>query len=155
MSEESTRNIAKNRKAFHRYQVEDSYESGIVLLGTEVKALRQGNVQIQEAYVEVKGSEAWLKNLYIGPYDFGNIHNHEPMRERKLLLHHRQIVKLSDQVARKGMTLIPLSLYFKRGLVKLSLGLCRGKSFGDKRQDLKEKQQAIEVQRAIRHHGRE
>ena len=127
--------IAKNKRARHEYEILDKWEAGIVLLGTEVKALREGRCNLGDAYGEIRGGEIWLVKMHIGPYEQGNRENHEPFRRRKLLLSRREIRKLTPRVEEKGLALIPLSLYFKKGLVKVELGLGRGKKLHDKRQD--------------------
>ncbi len=127
--------IARNRRAFHEYQILDSWEAGIVLVGTEVKALRGGRVNMGDSYAELKGGEVWLVKLHIGPYDMGNRENHEPFRRRKLLLTRREIRKIGPKLEEGGKTLVPLKIYFKRGLVKVEIGLARGKKLYDKRED--------------------
>jgi len=127
--------IAKNRRAFHEYEILDTWEAGIVLVGTEVKALRAGRVNLGDAYAEIKDGEAWLLKLHIGPYDMGNRENHDPFRRRKLLLTRREIRKLLPRVEEGGKTLVPLKVYFKHGLVKVEIALARGKKLYDKRED--------------------
>jgi SsrA-binding protein len=126
--------IAKNRRAFHEYEILDTWEAGIALVGTEVKALRDGRVNLGDAYAEIKDGEAWLAKLHIGPYDMGNRENHEPFRRRKLLLTRREIRKLLPRVEEGGKTLVPLKIYFKHGLVKVEIALARGKKLYDKRE---------------------
>lgn len=133
--------IAQNRKAFHDYFVDEKYEAGIALFGTEVKSLRAGQVNLKDSYCEVRDGELFANGVYISPYEQGNIFNREPMREKKLLMHRREIMKLHGLVARSGYTLIPLSLYFSGSHVKVELGLCRGKKLYDKR-DAEAKKQA-------------
>lgn len=142
--------IARNKRARHDYEILDTWECGLVLTGTEVKALRDGKAQITDAYGIVKDGEVWLLNAHIAPYERGNIWNHEPTRTRKLLLHQKEIRQLIGAVERKGLTLVALDLYFKHGRAKLKLGLARGKKLHDKRADLKERDDAREVQRALR-----
>lgn len=142
--------IARNKRARHDYEILDTWECGLVLTGTEVKALRDGKAQITDAYGIVKDGEVWLLNAHISPYERGNIWNHEPTRTRKLLLHQKEIRQLIGAVERKGLTLVALDLYFKHGRAKLKLGLARGKKLHDKRADLKERDDAREVQRALR-----
>jgi len=125
--------IAQNRKARHEYEIVDTYEAGIVLLGTEVKALRAGRANLGDAYGEVRKGEAWLVKMHIGPYEQANRENHEPFRRRKLLLNRREIRKLVPKIEERGLTLVPLKIYFKKGLVKVELGLGRGKKLHDKR----------------------
>ena len=142
--------IARNKRARHDYEILETWEAGLVLTGTEVKALRDGKAQITDAYGIVKDGEVWLLNAHIAPYDRGNIWNHEPTRTRKLLLHQKEIRQLIGAVERKGLTLVALDLYFKHGRAKLLLGLGRGKKLHDKRADLKERDDAREVERALR-----
>jgi len=142
--------IARNKRARHDYEILDTWECGLVLTGTEVKALRDGKAQITDAYGIVKDGEVWLLNAHIAPYERGNIWNHEPTRTRKLLLHQKEIRQLIGAVERKGLTLVALDLYFKHGRAKLKLGLARGKKLHDKRADLKERDDEREVQRALR-----
>jgi SsrA-binding protein len=133
--------IAKNRRARHEYHILDSWEAGLVLVGTEVKALRAGRVNLGDAYGEIRRGEAWIVKMHIGPYDAGNRMNHEPFRRRKLLLNRRELRRIRPRVEEQGLTLVPLKIYFKRGLVKLEIGLGRGKKLHDKR-EAKAKQDA-------------
>ena len=141
--------IAKNRKARHEYHNLDTWEAGLVLLGTEVKALRDGRVNLGDAYGELRGGELWLCKMHIGPYDQGNRENHEPFRRRKQLLTKREIRKLRPRLEEKGLTLVPLALYFKRGLVKVELGLGRGKKLHDKRDDKARKDVERRIARVV------
>ncbi len=125
--------IAKNRKAWHEFEILDTWEAGLVLLGTEVKALRNGRVSLGDSYGEIRKSEAWLLKMHIGPYEMGNRENHEPFRPRKMLLTKREIRKMRPKLEEQGLTLVPLKIYFKKGLVKLEIGLGRGKKVHDKR----------------------
>ncbi len=127
--------IADNRKARHDYFVIESYETGIELFGTEVKSLRAGNVNLKDSYCEIDGGELFALGVHISPYEQGNIFNKEPLRPKKLLMHKREIMKLTGLVSREGYTLVPLSLYFKGSHVKMCLGLCKGKKLYDKRDD--------------------
>lgn len=131
--------IAKNRKAFHEFLIIDQWEAGLVLLGTEVKALRNGRVSLGDSYGEIRQGEAWLMKMHIGPYEMGNRENHEPFRKRKMLLSKREIRKIRPKLEEQGLTLVPLKIYFKKGLVKIEIGLGRGKKIHDKR-DSKAKQ---------------
>lgn len=131
--------LAQNKKARHDYFIEDNIETGIVLCGTEVKSIRLGNVNLRDAYVSVKSNEAYIIGMHISPYEKGNIFNQDPIRERKLLLHKREIKKLGELVSQKGCTLIPLSLYLKNGLVKLDLAVAKGKKLYDKRESIKQR----------------
>lgn len=142
--------VCRNRKARHDYQIEETLEAGLELTGTEVKSLRQGKGSIQEAFAQVKGEEAWLVQFHIPPYTQGNRYNVDPVRPRKLLLHKREIGRLAGAVSRKGYTLVPLEVYFKRGWAKVRLGVARGKKLYDRREDLKRRTQDREVERAMR-----
>ncbi|WP_312698772.1 SsrA-binding protein SmpB [Sedimentibacter sp.] len=143
----NTKNIASNKKAYHDYFIEDKYEAGIVLVGTEVKSIRQGKVNLKDSYVNIKNGEAFVYNLHISPYEKGNIYNVDPMRVRKLLLNKREIRKLIGLVTLKGYSLIPLSLYLKNGLVKMEMAAARGKKNYDKRQDIAKKDAERRMQR--------
>ena len=134
--------LVRNRKALHAFHVLDTWEAGIALLGTEVKALRGGHGQLQDAYVDTAGGELWLKQANISPYEFGNLANHEPLRPRKLLLHGAEIRKILSKVERKGYTVIPLAIYLNpQGKIKVRIALAEGKTMGDKREALKEREQ--------------
>lgn len=130
----ATKIISENRKARHEYFIEETYEAGIELFGTEVKSLRAGNVNLKDSYCDIDRGEIFALGIHISPYEQGNIFNKDPLRPRKLLLHKREIMKLTGLVSREGYTLIPLSLYFKGSYVKLALALCRGKKLYDKRE---------------------
>ena len=125
--------IAKNKRAWHENEILDTWEAGLVLLGTEVKALRNGRVNLGDSYGEIREGEAWLVKMHIGPYEMGNRENHDPFRRRKLLLNRREIRKIRPKVEEQGLTLVPLKIYFKKGRVKIELGLGRGKKLHDKR----------------------
>jgi SsrA-binding protein len=140
--------ICANKKAFHDYFIEERIEAGMVLTGTEVKSLRAGKANLSDAFAQFRGGEAYLNNLHISPYDFGNRENHDPDRARKLLLHKKEIVKLFSRIREQGYTLVPLRLYFKAGLVKAELGLAKGKKLYDKREDLKKKDHQREMAQA-------
>lgn len=133
MGREGTKSIAVNRKARHDYFVEDSFEAGLELVGTEVKSLRAGAANLKDSYCVVKNGELWVTGLHISPYEKGNLFNKDPLRQRKLLMHRHEIDRLFDYVQRDGYSLIPLSLYFRNARVKLELGLCKGKKMHDKR----------------------
>ena len=137
--------IAKNRKARHEYEIFDTWEAGLVLLGSEVKALRNGRCSLGDSFGEIRGGEAWLCKMHIGPYEMANRENHDPFRRRKMLLSRREIRKILPKIEERGLTLVPMKIYFKRGLVKIEMGLGRGKKLHDKR-DSKAKQ---DVQRRI------
>jgi SsrA-binding protein len=143
--------VATNRKAFHDYFIEERYEAGIMLQGTEVKSLREGRVNLQDSYASVRGSEVYLHQCHISPYTHGNIMNHDPTRVRKLLLHKAEIHKLLGKTQQKGLTLVPLRIYFsKRGYAKVELGLAKGKKLYDRRETIKTREAGREVQRAIK-----
>ena len=142
--------IAENRKARHDYHILERIEAGIALTGTEVKSLRDGGGNIRESYAQLHDGEVFLVGANIAPYRQGNIHNHEPLRDRKLLLHRREIAQLGKKVAERGMTLVPLQLYFVDGRVKLELGLARGKEGVDKRQAIAERDARRQIDRAIK-----
>lgn len=142
--------IATNRKAKHDYFLLDTYEAGLVLQGSEIKSIRAGQVSIKEAYVRTDGNEAWLIDAHIAPYDPASRQNHDPKRDRKLLLHRKEIVNLWDEVRQKGVTIIPLRIYLKNGRAKLEIALAKGKHKYDKRQDLARKDAQREMERALR-----
>lgn len=133
------RNISENRKARHDYFIEDTYEAGLALVGTEVKSIRAGKVNIKDSYVKVKNAEAYVVGMHVSPYEQGNIFNRDPFRERKLLLHKREILKLKALSEADGYSLIPLSLYLRDGLVKMELAVAKGKKLYDKRHDIAER----------------
>jgi len=143
--------VAQNRKARHDYHILDTWEAGIVLQGTEVKSLREGRVSMSDSYARIKGGELILYNLHIGEYSKGTYANHDPLRPRKLLLHKRELRKLSGSVEEKGLTLIPLKIYFnERGLAKVQIGLARGKKMYDKRRDIAERDVKRDIERNLR-----
>ncbi len=147
----ATKTIAENRKAFHDYFVEESMEAGIELCGTEVKSLRKGAVNLKDSWCSVDNGELFIKGMHISPYEQGNIFNRDPMRVRKLLMHRREIMRLYGLLKQQqGLTLIPLSLYFKGSRVKVQLGLCRGKKLYDKREDAARRDMKREAERAMR-----
>jgi SsrA-binding protein len=146
--------IANNKKAYHEYFVDEVIEAGLALQGTEVKSVRMGQVSIKEAYCRVRNGELFVDNMNISPYEQGNRENHDPLRQRKLLLHRLEIDKLMKKVAEKGLTLVPTKIYFKGRLAKLEIGVCRGKKLYDKRESLKSKQADREASRAIRDHSK-
>ncbi len=147
----ATKTIAENRKAFHDYFVEESMEAGIELCGTEVKSLRKGGVNLKDAWCSVDNGELFIKGMHISPYEQGNIFNRDPMRVRRLLMHRREIMRLYGLLKQQqGLTLIPLSLYFKGSRVKVQLGLCRGKKLYDKREDAARRDMKREAERALR-----
>ena len=153
--ETGTSMIAQNRRARHDYQIEDRYEAGIALTGTEVKSLREGRASLAESFVSIdRRHEVWLENVNIPEYLNGTWNNHAPKRKRKLLLHAKQIIRLERQIQAKGYTIVPLSLYFKDGRVKVEIAVARGKREYDKRQSLREEQDRREAQRAMRYRNR-
>ena len=141
-----------NRKAKFDYFIEDSYEAGIVLTGTEIKSIRNGNCNIKDCYGIIKNGEVFLLNMYIGPYKEGNIFNHSETRSRKLLLHKKEIKKLDDAIKLKGLTLVPIKLYFKNNKLKVQLGVCRGKKNYDKRETIKERDIKREVSKNLKNY---
>jgi SsrA-binding protein len=147
---EQERDVAVNRRAYHDYFVDEKYEAGIVLTGTEVKSVRGGRCNLRDGFVRIDGREAWMENVHISPYVQANVMNHEPMRPRKLLLHRKQIASLNGKVRQKGYTLIPLRMYFSRNHAKVEVGLCRGKREYDKREAIAERDAKREIARAVR-----
>lgn len=150
-TDEQNELIARNKRARHDYEILETWEAGIVLTGTEVKALRDGRANLTDAFGIVKEGEVYLLNLHIGAYGQGNVFNHDPTRTRKLLLHRREIRRLIGAVERQGLTLVPLDLYFKGGRVKTRLALARGKQQHDRREDIKKRDAEREIARALRH----
>ena len=144
------RDVAVNRRAYHDYFVDEKYECGVVLTGTEVKSIRGGKCNLRDGFVRIDQSEAWLENVHISPYAQGNLMNHEPVRPRKLLLHRKQISSLIGKVRQKGYTLVPLRVYFTRNHAKVEVGLCRGKRQYDKREAIAERDAKREIERAMR-----
>lgn len=142
--------IASNRKAFHEYFVLDRYEAGIELFGTEVKSIRGGNLNLKDSYCYVKNGEIFVRGMHVSPYEKGNIFNRDPDRDRRLLMHKREILKLNARVMQDGITLVPLSVYFKDSRVKLELGLCKGKQLHDKRESAAKKDANREIERALK-----
>jgi SsrA-binding protein len=145
-----SRDVASNRQASHRYHLLEKWECGLVLRGTEVKALRDGKAQIKDGYASVRDGEVWLHNVHIPPYGPASRENHEPERPRKLLMHKREIDRLIGKTREKGLTLVPTRLYFSDGRAKVEIALARGKDIGDKRQSIKEREMKREMERAIR-----
>ena len=145
--EQGVKPIAQNKKARHDYAIEDKYEAGLVLTGTEVKSLRAGKCSVKESFIRVENGEVYIYGMHISPYEKGNIFNKDPMRVRKLLLHKYEINKIEGSLQEKGLTLVPLKVYFKDSLVKLEIGVARGKKLYDKRQDIAKKDQQREASR--------
>ena len=142
--------LATNRAAFHNYHISTKYEAGAALTGTEVKSVLDGRIQLKDSYVAVRDSEAWLLNAHISPYTHGNRANHDPLRTRKLLLHRHEILKMTGRVAEKGLTLVPLRMYFKKGRVKVVLALAKGKQAHDKRETLRKREVDRETRAAVK-----
>lgn len=153
LAEEDRISVARNPRATYDYHVLDSWESGIVLTGTEVKSLRNGKASIKEAFGMVRGGEVWLEGMHVTPYEQGNRYNHEPVRSRKLLLHRREIERLVAAIEQKGLALVPLELYFKNGRAKVKLALGKGKKVHDRREDIKRRMADREMARALRARG--
>lgn len=146
--------IAVNRRATHDYHIDDRIEAGLVLTGTEIKSIREGRINLREGYARVSNGEAWLSNVHIAPYEHGNRYNHEPLRERKLLLHRKEISELIGRVRQRGYTLIPLQVYLKHGKAKVELGLARGKREFDKRHAIADREARREIDRGLRERER-
>lgn len=147
---ENIKNIAENRQARHEYFILESIEAGIELFGTEVKSIRAGGVSLKEAWIAIEDGEAWVKQMHIAPYEKGNIFNRNPLRERKLLMHKKEIMRLLGQVKQGGLTLIPISMYFKGSRVKVQVGLCKGKKLYDKREDAAKRDADRMIRRTIK-----
>lgn len=145
-----SRTITDNRKARHDYFVEEVYEAGVELFGTEVKSLRAGNVNLKDSYCEIDGGEMFALGVHISPYDHGNIFNRDPLRPKKLLMHKREIMKLTGLISREGYTLVPLSLYFKGSYVKMAVGLCKGKKLYDKRDSIAKRESDRIIEREMK-----
>ena len=150
MGAESIKLIANNKKAYHDYFIEDTYEAGISLHGTEVKSLRMGKCSVKESFVRIENGEVFIYGMHISPYEKGNIFNKDPMRVKKLLMHRYEINKIEGKIAEKGYTLVPLTVYFKGSLVKVSIGLAKGKKLYDKRQDIAKKDMRREAEREFK-----
>ena len=148
----NTKLIAKNPVAYHNYNIEDTFECGIVLTGTEIKSIRAGKVNLKDSYAGFKNGECYAYSIHISPYEHGNIFNRDPLRDRKLLLNKRELNKLFGKVKQDGYSLVPISLYFKGSLVKLELGLGKGKKLYDKRQDIAKKDAERRMQKALKAH---
>ncbi len=150
MAKESVKLIANNKKAYHDYFIEDKFEAGIELYGTEVKSIRMGKCSIKESYIRIERGEVFIYGMHVNPYEKGNIFNRDPLRVRKLLLHRLEIRRLDAKMSQKGYTLVPLQVYFKGSLVKVEVGLARGKKLYDKREDIAKKDQKREIQREFK-----
>lgn len=150
MEQKNLRTISKNRKAFHDYSVIENFEAGIELKGTEVKSIRNGNVNLKDSWCFIVKGELFVNGMHISPYEQGNIFNSDPLRVRKLLAHKREIMKLFGQVKQQGYSIIPISLYFKGSKVKVQIGLCKGKKIHDKREDIARKSAQRDIRRAFK-----
>ncbi len=150
MAGQQTKTIAANKKAYHDYFVEETIEAGIELCGTEVKSLRQGGVNLKDAWCGIDGGEIFVNGMHISPYEKGNLFNREPLRTRRLLLHKKEILRLFGLMKQQGYTLVPLSIYFRGSLVKVQVGLCRGKKLYDKREDAARRSMKREADRALK-----
>ena len=150
MGKESIKLVANNKKAYHDYFIEEKYEAGIELFGTEVKSIRMGKCSVKEAFVKIDRGEVYVCGMHISPYEKGNIFNKDPLRVRRLLLHKYEIMKLNGKIAEKGYTLVPLQVYFKGSLVKVEVGLARGKKLYDKRADIAKKDQRRELEKEFK-----
>lgn len=150
METTKTKLIALNKKARHDYFVEESFEAGIELIGTEVKSLRAGQVNLRDSWCDISGGELFVKQMHISPYEKGNIFNRDPIRPRKLLMHKREILTLFGKMQQQGYTLVPLSLYFKHAKIKMQIGLCKGKKLYDKRDDMAKRDAKRDIERAIK-----
>ena len=154
MKGENFKTISENRQARHEYFVVESFETGIELVGTEVKSIRQGGVNLKDSWCSIDNGELFVKGMHISPYEKGNIFNKDPMRVRRLLMHRREINRLFGMVKQDGLTLIPLSLYFKGSKVKMQLGLCKGKKLHDKRDDMAKRDAKREIERSLKERNR-
>ena len=148
--EAAQKNIAENRKAFHDYHILETFEAGLVLMGTEVKSIREGRVNLRDSYARTEGGEVFVYNIHIQPYSHRGYADHDPLRKRKLLLHQHEILKLTGKVIEKGMTLVPVRMYFKNGRVKVALGLAKGKQAHDKRETIKRREADRETRAAVK-----
>ncbi len=150
MADEKNKTIAQNKKAYHEYYIEDTYQAGIELSGTEVKSIRAGKVNLSDSFAYIKNGEVYLSNMHISPYEQGNIANKDPLRQRKLLLHKKEIRKLKEATQKDGYTLVPLNLHFSRSFVKVSLGVAKGKKLYDKRQVSAKKDAQRRIERTLK-----
>lgn len=150
MAREAMKLVANNKKAYHDYFIEEKYEAGLVLHGTEVKSMRMGKCSVKEAFIRIESGEAYVYGMHVSPYEKGNIFNRDPLRVRKLLLHKQEISKLSGKMSEKGYTLVPLQVYFKDGRAKMEIGLAKGKKNYDKRQDIAKKDQRREAEKEFK-----
>lgn len=146
--------IAKNPSAYHNYFIENTIEAGIVLTGTEIKSIRNGKVNIKDSYVNIKNGEIWIYGMHISPYEFGNIFNRDPLRTRKLLLNRHEINKLTGQIKQKGISLVPISMYWSKNKVKLEIGIGKGKKLYDKREDMAKKEAQRKIERSLKNYNK-
>ena len=153
MARESMKPVANNKKAYHDYFIEEKYEAGLALHGTEVKSLRMGKCSVKESFVRIERGEVFVYGMHISPYEKGNIFNKDPLRVRKLLLHRQEIRRMESRIAEKGYTLVPLQVYFKNGLAKVEIGLAKGKKLYDKMQDIAKKDQRREAEKELKRHN--
>lgn len=142
--------VAQNKKAYHDYFILDTYEAGIELQGTEIKSIRKGSVNLKDSFIRIRNDEAFIDNMHIAPYEQGNRFNHEPLRQRKLLLHKKEIKKMQKELKENGLTIVPTKLYFNTSKLKVEIALARGKKLYDKRQDLKEKDSKRDIEKALK-----
>ncbi len=154
MGKESVKLVANNKKAYHDYFIDDSFEAGIELYGTEVKSIRMGKCSIKESFIKIENGQVYVYGMHVSPYEKGNIFNKDPLRIRKLLLHRAEIRRLLSKIKEKGYTLVPLKVYFKGSLVKVEMGLARGKKLYDKREDIAKKDARREIERGFREKNR-
>lgn len=154
VKEKGNKTVAENRKARHDYFIEEAFEAGIELVGTEVKSIRAGKANLKDSYAEIRNGEAFVRNMHVSPYEKGNIFNKDPLRDRRLLLHKNEILKLAALAAQQGYTLVPLSLYLKNGRVKVALGVAKGKHNYDKRDDMLEKAAKRDIERQMKEKSR-
>lgn len=154
MEKEAFKTIAENRKARHEYFILESFEAGIELVGTEVKSIRRGGVNLKDSWCAIEDGELFVNGMHISPYDHGNVFNRDPMRVRKLLMHRKQIMQLFGKVKQEGLTLIPVSIYFKGSRVKVQVGLCKGKKLHDKRDDMAARDAKRDIERAVKERNR-
>lgn len=150
MGKESIKVVSNNKKAFHDYFIDEKFETGIELFGTEVKSIRMGKASVKEAFVRIDKGEMWIYGMHISPYEKGNIFNKDPLRARKLLMHKKEIIRLESKIKETGFTIVPLEVYFKGSLVKIQIGLARGKKLYDKREDIAKKDAKREMERAFK-----
>ncbi|MDT3843399.1 MAG: SsrA-binding protein SmpB [Bacillota bacterium] len=150
MGKESIKVVSNNKKAFHDYFIDEKFETGIELFGTEVKSIRMGKASVKEAFIRIDKGEMWIYGMHISPYEKGNIFNKDPLRARKLLMHKKEIIRLESKIKEAGFTIVPLEVYFKGSLVKIQIGLARGKKLYDKREDIAKKDAKREMERAFK-----